>query len=700
VQDPELRTKGFAYTADDHIAAVTDAANNQEEFRTFVSGSKIATDKDARNNQSSFGYDAKNRLNKITYPDSTYEEWTFDNNGNITTFRNRKAQNTVFTYDNLNRILTKAPAGQATVTYTYDLAGRMLTATTTVVSGNPSTGTFSRGYDSAGRLISETNPQGQVMTYQLDANGNVTRVTYPSSYYVQYEFDQLDRLTGIKLNGAGTYAATFTYDSLNRRQTKTYSNGNTVSYGYDMGDNLTSRSMTVLGGTVNWTYTYNKVHQMLTQSVSDPSYQWRPSGTSTVTYAAANSRNQYPTVGGINYTYDNNGSLTNDGVWTFGYNAENMLVSANKTGTSVSFVYDPFKRQTQKTVGTTKTKYNYSGSRLMEEYNGANNTLLKRYIYGGAEEILLEVASNGTVTYLHHDHLGSVIARADAAGAVGANKYTYSPFGQSLNITGSIGYTGQRYDSETGLYCYKARYYSPNINRFLQADPNGYGSGMNLYSYVSNDPVNHFDTQGLEEIPMWVKVLGSAYPAIDFATRQAVPDLPSLATQLSQKRSLAQNMQTAGEQIANKYGGKIVSSLGKRLKGIANNVSISSSRGGSNSLSLHGNDTANANEQIMYQVKGGAVPKGGIGPVDQNTVLYTGVAGGDQIKIRPEQSVARIKADNIKNGVEYQVRAGQGYDVVAHQPPGPGARGKILDQEKNSTWHLQAIGESVFNERP
>lgn len=37
------------------------------------------------------------------------------------------------------------------------------------------------------------------------------------------------------------------------------------------------------------------------------------------------------------------------------------------TGTSASFVYDQFLRQTQKTVGSTKTKYNYSGSQLMEE---------------------------------------------------------------------------------------------------------------------------------------------------------------------------------------------------------------------------------------------------------------------------------------------------------------------------------------------
>lgn len=499
VLDPELRKRKFTYTQDDHFASITDAANNLEEFRTFVSGSKIATDKDARNNQSNFGYDAKNRLNKITYPDATYEEWTFDNNGNITNFRNRNAVNTVFTYDNLNRVLTKKAGTEPTITYTYDLAGRMLTASTPVVAGNPSTGTFTYGYDSAGRLISETNPQSQVMNYELDANGNVTKITYPSGYYVVREYDQLDRLTGIKLNGATTYAATFTYDALSRRITKTYGNGNSVSYGYDIGDNLTSRSMTVSGGTVNWTYTYNKVHQMLTQSVSDTTYQWRPTGTSSIAYGAANNKNQYPTVGGVTYSYSNNGNLTGDGTWTFGYSVENMLTSATKTGTSASFVYDPFLRQTQKTVGSTKTKYNYSGSQLMEEYNGTTNALLRRYVYAGDNEPIIQMDSVGTLTYLHHDHLGSVIAQANAAGVV-TNKYLYSPFGQSASLTGTtIGYTGQRYDSETGLYHYKARYYNPTINRFLQPDPSGYDAGMNMYAYVDNDPMIHTDSDGLEK---------------------------------------------------------------------------------------------------------------------------------------------------------------------------------------------------------
>ena len=80
------------------------------------------------------------------------------------------------------------------------------------------------------------------------------------------------------------------------------------------------------------------------------------------------------------------------------------------------------------------------------------------------------------------------------------NKYTYSPFGENTGLPGSvIGYTGQRYDPETGLYYYKARHYKPSIGRFLQPDPIGYAAGMNMYGYVHNDPVNRIDSNGTEE---------------------------------------------------------------------------------------------------------------------------------------------------------------------------------------------------------
>ena len=65
-------------------------------------------------------------------------------------------------------------------------------------------------------------------------------------------------------------------------------------------------------------------------------------------------------------------------------------------------------------------------------------------------------------------------------------------------MTGTtIGFTGQRFDSETGLYYYKYRLYDPATGRFIQPDPIGYGPTLNLYNYVNNDPLQFVDPLGL-----------------------------------------------------------------------------------------------------------------------------------------------------------------------------------------------------------
>ena len=61
-------------------------------------------------------------------------------------------------------------------------------------------------------------------------------------------------------------------------------------------------------------------------------------------------------------------------------------------------------------------------------------------------------------------------------------------------------FTGRRYDPETALYYYRARYYDYSTGRFLQTDPIGYMNGLNLYTYVRNNPTNHKDPLGLFSI--------------------------------------------------------------------------------------------------------------------------------------------------------------------------------------------------------
>jgi len=64
------------------------------------------------------------------------------------------------------------------------------------------------------------------------------------------------------------------------------------------------------------------------------------------------------------------------------------------------------------------------------------------------------------------------------------------------NVNNTITFTGRRYDSESGLYYYRNRMYSPNLGRFISKDPKGYVDGMNLYAYVKNNPLKYLDAFG------------------------------------------------------------------------------------------------------------------------------------------------------------------------------------------------------------
>lgn len=220
---------------------------------------------------------------------------------------------------------------------------------------------------------------------------------------------------------------------------------------------------------------------------------------------------------------DDNGNETDDGTFTFQWDYKNRLRTVNRKSDSAliaAYAYDAADRRIRKVVTTSGTiDFDYDGWRTIEERNGAD-VLTQQYVHGIYldEPLILDRNLNGDTSatgagderlFYHQNTLYSTFALTDTSGAV-VEGYQYDAYGRQkvfgpgfTTILGSQSaqsnpymFTGQRFDSETGLMYYKNRYYSTELGRFLQRDPLEYVDGMNLYEYVSGNPTYWLDPFG------------------------------------------------------------------------------------------------------------------------------------------------------------------------------------------------------------
>ena len=134
----------------------------------------------------------------------------------------------------------------------------------------------------------------------------------------------------------------------------------------------------------------------------------------------------------------------------------------------------------------------------MAEYSG-NGTLLATYLHGPGVDEPLSVTRSGVTSYFQRDALGSVVQTYSSSGV--NSTYKYDSYGRIVAQTGTApgpyAFTGREYDAESGLYYYRARYYSPDLGRFISEDPIGLKGGRNLYSYAMGNPSSRTDPSGL-----------------------------------------------------------------------------------------------------------------------------------------------------------------------------------------------------------
>ena len=353
-----------------------------------------------------------------------------------------------------------------------------------------------------------TNPYGSVVSYdKYDAAGNLEEMTYPGagSKKVIYTYDELNRIKTVTIDWLiPTQTATYNYDDAGRLDWVDNFNGTITDYDYDNANRLIALNNNKSDASVIATYSFPVLdgNGNRRQVVQDEPLASSLSAES-VSFQYNNAKNRLEWAGATNFAYDNEGQLIQrDGVPYTTFDYEHRLVSSSDGITSVQYVYDGKGNRLQATRNGVITRYVYDAAgNLIAEANASNN-ITRYYIYGAG---LLAIVTPTDVVYTYHFNAnGNTIAITDASQTM-VNKYAYTPFGRLANevetsFSQPFKFVGQHgvITEPNGFYYMKARYYDPEVGRFISEDPIGFeGGDVNLYAYVQNNPINAVDPSGL-----------------------------------------------------------------------------------------------------------------------------------------------------------------------------------------------------------
>nr|WP_305121013.1 RHS repeat-associated core domain-containing protein [Saccharibacillus sp. JS10] len=458
-----------------------------------------------------YGYDELGR--RLSKTDSVLgkESYTYDNNSNITGGTTRGGINVVNQYDEQNR-LTSWSSGDKNGSFTYYKNGLRKSMTDETGTTQyfytldnllermvyPDGKEISYTYYKNGLPNTMTDPFGLTTTYIYNADNQLAEVRTENTKQAEYiyrdglvESDEnhlkSSQLYQLKLGDNGQITTTYTNDGFGRLTKLLQSAGGLTqafTYGYDNGDNITSRS----DGTTSGTFSYDELDRIVTSSEGDETYTYDGKGNRLTLQSSI----QMPHKDNIDYTY----------------NQAEQLSGVTRNQTSVSYKYNGDGLMTERSMTkdgqSTTTRYYYDGANIIAEGTVAADgtvTFKARYVRG-AQLIYREDANHEKAYYQHNGH-GDVTGLVKADGTV-LNRYTYDIWGNPLTsdvqVENVFGYSGEYWDEDTGLQYLRSRWYDPSIGRFIQEDTfEGYvnrPSSLNPYTYVENNPLKYVDPDG------------------------------------------------------------------------------------------------------------------------------------------------------------------------------------------------------------
>ena len=524
-------------TPDGSITNIDYTASDQIELIQYSNGT-----------QTQYAYNSDTLRLKQLLTSSSAEilqslSYDFDNVGNVSAITDSSPDGTnsqSFQYDDLNRLTSAIGEAYGTITYTYDSIGNM------TQKGDL---TLNYGEGDAGPHAVTSTSGSKSSTMNYDANGNML-----SKGSAEYEYDIENRLTsvsslqgdegeaavsidltpgwnfiGIPLELAdysisnalssieGKYDQVTRYNSTTEKFESFINNGkfdqfNTFSLGEGYLIHITeSCTLTVTG-------------EPLVSSARDLKRGWNLIASPALEGEISTEEALNNLVQGLDYSkvseYNGSGFTDNpaslkpgksyyihmlqDKIWE--------IPSASKETTTMVYDGDGGRVKKVTTSQGHKVTSIYIGS-LYEEDSEGN---AKCHIFLGSNRAFTIDHRLSTIDcyYYHSDHLGSSNIISDSQGNQ-AQLLEYTPFGLTKRAEGEYNtnyrFTGKLFDN-TGLYYYGARYYDPELGRFITADPtiqHPYDpQDFNRYAYARNNPIKYIDPTGHGILDVIGRIIG------------------------------------------------------------------------------------------------------------------------------------------------------------------------------------------------
>jgi len=580
-------------------------------YYTYDLKSNLVTVKDAQNNITQIFYDSLGRKTSMIDPDTGTTEYTYDAMGNIKTQIDNKGQAVTFVYDAINRLerkeydsptmsdvvytydaldppdstgrLSSIDDGASQTSYEYDKEGRVVKVTRIIDENTYITQT---SYDTLGRIAAITYPDSEVVSYSYDANsgllesvssyinditynaqGQILAIQYGNNTQTTYTYNNDQRLQRILTtdNGQLTTLQDLNYDfdkAGNLTQLTDNIRSNIRYYQYDDLNRLTrAENIPDASGTpLTYTYQYDAIGNMTYKSdIGEMTYLHPAGGGGPGPHAVIS-------AGGYSYEYDANGNMTYGRGKDLAYDAENRLIEVDNLGQITTFEYNHSGNRIKKV--TADETITYIGKLYEERLAVSGERLVKKHIYTGSDRsITVEHLRGGgdspevrNVYYCHSDHLGSSNIITDGTGAQ-VQHVEYQPYGKVTQNEGDYDspykFTGKELDT-TGLYYYGARYYDPEIGRFISADPTiqrPYDpQDLNRYTYCRNNPLRYTDPTGYS----WLSKIVGAIVGIIVGVASGNPTLGSMAYSFT---STAIESYQAGYSLGRSVGASALSAV-------------------------------------------------------------------------------------------------------------------------------------------